>query len=269
MAKEVKKKKKPKKISKVRRFAENTILVALVGIMLLSAFNIYKIVSGYMRDRKAYDSVSTLAGTMDFTGNVDFEELRNINPDIVGWLYYKDTKINYPIVQGQDNSKYLTTMFDGSYGGAGTLFVDYTTEKAFNQFNTIIYGHHMRDGSMFGDLKKLKEKDYCEKHPRFELITPKGKYHLEIWAFLNEPADSSLYETNFDGEAKSHEYIEKIKALAEYTTSVDVTTDDNLVVLSTCAYEYKDARYVVIGKMVPWTEAELQAAKLSDLKKNK
>lgn len=266
MAKKVKKSKKPKKISKVRRIAENVILIALLGIMLTSAYNVYTILSAYKENKKSYDKVSTVAGAVDFTGNIDFEELSKINPDIVGWLYYKDNKINYPIVQGNDNNKYLTTLFDGNYSAAGALFVEYTTKKAFNQFNTIVYGHHMRDGSMFGDLKKLRDREYCDKNPRMELITPKGKYHVDIWVFLNEPADSSLYLTNLKEVTEKQEYIDKIETIAEYTTSVTVTPKDKLIVLSTCAYEYKDARYVVIGKLVPWTKEELQAAKVQDIK---
>ncbi|MBE6041958.1 MAG: class B sortase [Clostridiales bacterium] len=208
-------------------------------------------VHDYNSNQNIYDNISKEAGDA-WEGNIDFDELRKTNPDIVGWLYYEGTKIDYPIVQGQDNEKYLHTMFDGTYSGFGTLFVDAITEDAFNQFNTIVYGHHMLNGSMFGDLKKLKEPDYCKEHPQFELITPEGKYHLRIWAFLNEPADSAVYTTNFHDRDQMQSYLDLIWSMALYGTSVEVTPDDKLVVLSTCAYEYQDARYMVICKMEPW-----------------
>ncbi len=269
MLKKTKTPKKSRKGSKARKIAENIILVALVGIMLVCAYNIFVILKAYRENGNAYKTVSSVAGTKEFTGNVDFAKLENLNEDVVAWLYYKDTKINYPIVQGTDNNKYLSTRFDGNYSAGGTLFVEYSIKKPFNHFNTVVYGHHMRDGSMFGDLKKLKDEDYAKEHPRFELITKKGKYHLDIWAFLNEPADCPLYNTNIDSEEQRQKYIDDVGKLAQYRTDVKVKPSDKLVVLSTCAYEYEDARYIVIGKLTPWSKKELKEAKLADISGNK
>ena len=245
MAKE---KNRKKKRSGVRRVAENVIMICLAAIVCLSGYKVYTILHDYNEQQDVYDDLSS----GEFTGDIDFDALRQINPDIIGWIYYEDTLINYPIVQGQDNEKYLTTMFDGTYGSFGTLFADAVTEAPFKQFNTIVYGHHMRNGSMFGSLRRLKDPDYVKEHPRMELITPEGKYHLEIWAFLNQPSDSRLYTTNIHDPQEQAEYIELIRGLSEYTTSIEVSTDDRLVELSTCAYEYQEARYVVVGKMVEW-----------------
>lgn len=245
-------KQKRSKGARVRRAAENVIIACLAVIVLLSGWKVYTILRDYAQQQNAYDSVSETAQADGFTGNIDFEALRKINPDIIGWIYYEDTLINYPIVQGSDNDRYLTTMFDGSYGGFGTLFADADTIAPFRQFNTIVYGHHMRNGSMFGQLNRLKDADYAKEHPRMELITPEGKYHLEIWAFLNQPADSRIYTNNISGETECAEYLSMIQGLAEYITSVEVTPGDRIVELSTCAYEYQDARYVVVGRMVPW-----------------
>ncbi len=237
---------------RVRRVAENVIIVCLAVIVALSGWKVYTILHDYSQQQNAYDDISDLAQKDGFTGDIDFDALRKINPDIVGWLYYEDSLINYPIVKGSDNDKYLTTMFDGNYGGFGTLFADAETVAPFRQFNTIVYGHHMRNGSMFGDLRKLKDTNYVLEHPRMELITPEGKYHLDIWAFLNQPADSRIYTNNITDREECAEYLQMIQGLAEYTTSVEVTPEDRLVELSTCAFEYQDARYVVACKMVPW-----------------
>jgi sortase B len=110
----------------------------------------------------------------------------------------------------------------------------------------------MRDASMFGSLGRLKDTDYVREHPRMELVTPEGKYHLEIWAFLNQPSDSSIYTTNFQNREDCEAYLQMIQGLAEYITSVEVSPDDRFVELSTCAYEYQEARYVVVAKMTPW-----------------
>jgi sortase B len=238
--------------AKVRRYAENVIMFCLVCIMLFSAFKIYSIMRDYKNNQDIYDNISGQSRDGEFTGDIDFDALRKINPDVVGWIFYESTIIDYPIVKGDDNDKYLYTMFDGTYSGFGCLFVDAVTEAPFKQFNTIVYGHHMRNGSMFAPLKQLKDESYCKEHPRLELITPEGKFHLEIWAFLNQPSDSNLYTTNIHDIGAREAYMDTVRQLASYTTDIEVKPTDRLVLLSTCAYEYQEARYMVMCKMVPW-----------------
>ena len=240
--------KKPSKSNSVRRMAMRVIIVCLAGIMLVSGWRVYTIIKGYLADRAVYDKISEEAGD-----DIDFDALRKINPDIIGWLYYEGTVIDYPVVQGENNDMYLSMLFDRTWGGCGTLFADCITEAPFRQFNTIVYGHHMKDGTMFACLKELRDSEYCAKHPKLELTTPEGRFDLEIYAFLNEPADSNVYATNFpdEDEEGKQEYLDLINSLAAYVTNVSVSTQDRLVMLSTCAYEFEEARYIVVCKMVP------------------
>ena len=134
--------------------------------------------------------------------------------------------------------------------------MDYKTEKAFEQFNTLVFGHHMKDGSMFGNLKNLKKKKYAEKHPEFQLSLPNGDYHLYIWAFLNPADDDKVYLTNLKTLREKKAYLKHVREEALYLMDFDVTETDTLVVLSTCAYEYEGARYVVVCKMMPVTVVE-------------
>lgn len=240
--------------SKVRRIALNVIMICLAGVAILSGWKVYTIMHNYKVNRDIYNRIAEVAMPEGFNGEIDFDALRKVNPDIIGWLYYESTNINYPIVQGKDNDYYLHITFEGTWAVGGTLFADAITEKPFEQFNTIVYGHHMQDHSMFGDIQELKDPDYTREHPQFELITPEGKYHLRVCAFLNQPADSEIYTTNFHDEEDKQHYIDVIRSLASYETEEPMTTDDRLVVLSTCAYEYQDARYMVICRMVPWDE---------------
>ena len=241
-----------RKKSKVRRIALDIIMVCLAGIVVFSGYRVYKIMHDYKVNRDIYSRIAETAMPEGFNGEIDFDALRKINPDIVGWLYYESTNINYPIVQGKDNDYYLHISFDGTWTLGGTLFADAITEEPFNQFNTIVYGHHMQDHTMFGDIKELKDPEYCKEHPQFELITPEGKYHLKICAFVHQPSDSAIYTTNFHDEEGKQEYINLIKSLATYITTEEMTAEDRLVILSTCAYEYQEARYMVVGKMIPW-----------------
>ncbi|MBP3896474.1 MAG: class B sortase [Mogibacterium sp.] len=241
-----------RKKSKVRRIALDIIMVCLAGIVVFSGYRVYKIMHDYKVNRDIYSKIAELAMPQGFTGDIDFDALREVNPDIVGWIYYEGTNINYPIVQGKDNDYYLHVSFDGTWTLGGTLFADAITEDPFNQFNTIVYGHHMQDHTMFGDIKELRDTEYCKAHPQFELITPEGKYHLRICAFVHQPSDSAIYTTNFHDEEGKQEYINLIKSLATYITTEEMTAEDRLVILSTCAYEYQEARYMVVGKMIPW-----------------
>lgn len=246
--KKEKKKKNKKPVNRMRKIALDVILVCLIGIFLVSAYNVYTIMTAYKSNQKVYTALREDEG---FTGDIDWDKMRGINPDIVAWLYLEDSKIDYPIVQGDDNDKYLHTMFNGQAGGCGTLFVDSAAVDPFKQFNTIVYGHHMRDGSMFNNLKKFKDPEYAKTHSRFELITPEQKYHLDVLAFLNIPADSPIYTSNISDDA-ADDYMNLINNKASYVTSNELEDGDQIVILSTCAYEYDNARYVVVGKMVPW-----------------
>ena len=234
----------------VRKTAGAVIIICLLAMAGFSGMKLYNLIREYRDNQQAYEDVSETAITDDSL-KVDFDEFRKINPDVVGWIRYKCANIEYPIVQGRDNSKYLYTRFDGAYSDFGTLFVDAAAETPFEQFNTIIYGHHMQDGSMFGSLKKLKDLEFCRKHPKMELATPSDNYDLEIWAFLNQPSDSIVFTSNVNSEEDREEYLDWIRNKAVYTTDADIDIDDRLVVLSTCAYEYSGARYIVVCKMMP------------------
>lgn len=252
---------------RIRNGALNVITVCLVGIILVSGYKIGKTMWDYQVAKSAYTNISEKTAKVDpkqFTGVVDWKALKKVNPDVQGWLYQKGTVINYPVVQGTDNDTYLHTRFDKQWSGGGTLFVDYRMEKDFG-FNSIIYGHHMKDGSMFRSIRGYtKEEGYYDKHKTLELATPHGNYHLVVFsAFITKATDENTYKMTYD-EAEKQAYIDRAWEQSELSVtkdSVDVTKDDRLVTLSTCAYDYEEARYIVMCKMVPWTKAEVQAGK--------
>lgn len=253
---------------RIRNGALNVITVCLVGIILVSGYKIGKTMWDYQVAKSAYTNISEKTAKVDpkqFTGVVDWKALKKVNPDVQGWLYQKGTVINYPVVQGTDNDTYLHTRFDKQWSGGGTLFVDYRMEKDFKGFNSIIYGHHMKDGSMFRSIRGYtKEEGYYDKHKTLELATPHGNYHLVVFsAFITKATDENTYKMTYD-EAEKQAYIDRAWEQSELSItrdSVDVTKSDRLVTLSTCAYDYEEARYIVMCKMVPWTKAEVQAGK--------
>ena len=184
--------------------------------------------------------------------SVDFASLAEENADTVAWLYSKDTPINYPVVQSLDNDYYLRRGFNGKYNYYGTLFADYRTSGEFSGKNTLIYGHNMKNAEMFGSLINYKEQEYFDAHPLLWLFTPEKNYKIKLVAGIEVPGTSEL----FDALANPDEAEKVIRdAIENSTFKLDYTysEDDRFVTLSTCSYDYADARYIVIGKLEDFT----------------
>ncbi len=228
------------------------IVTALLLIIAVSGYNIAKILWEYHEGTSAYKEIQQVAnaGAEEKKGEIDFDALKKKNKDVKAWLYSEGTPINYPVVQGPDNQYYLYRMFNGEYNGKGSLFIDFRCEKPFRDFNTIIYGHRMKDGSMFHDLIEYRDKSYYEKHKIMQLTTPKKKYDVHVFAVVTIPADSDLYRSSFRSDVEKENYLQQILAKNETEMGVSVSSEDHIVMLSTCTYEYDDARLVVYGKLV-------------------
>lgn len=241
-----------KKAKKTKKsIISNVIVVCLAGSSVVFGYKVYDIEKTYNDNQEEYDDlVEEVVENSQSNRNIDFDKLREINPDVEGWIKYNGTHIDYPIVQGEDNSEYLNESFEGNNSSFGTLFIDSECSKPFDDFITIVYGHHMRNGSMFGDLKKLKDENYYKEHPELELYTEDKDCILEICAFLNEKADSDVYTINITNEKDKKDYINMIKELSLYKTDTVITPNDKLVILSTCAYESNNARYIVVCKLI-------------------
>ncbi len=180
----------------------------------------------------------------------NFEALSAINDDIAGWFISEGTVIHYPVVKGKDNSYYLTHLFDGSRNRMGTLFIDCDNAPDFADSNTIIYGHHMKSGAMFASLVGYREQTYYNVYPTMVLLTPHGNYRVELFAGYTTGAASETYQKTFDSADAFAEYLATVRAKSDFKSDVDVTPEDHIVTLSTCTYEYDNARYVVQGKLV-------------------
>ena len=180
--------------------------------------------------------------------SVDFALLQQSNPDIIAWIYCPDSPINYPVVQAEDNQYYLGRLPDGTYNSAGTIFADFRNGQDLSDRHTLIYGHNMRNDSMFSCLSGYRKQEYYEEHPVMWLITPKKAYCVELFAGFVTRADSDSYSL-FDTDADLHNYVEKIIDESTFDAPVDLSQINQIVTLSTCTYEGVDKRYIVIGAM--------------------
>jgi len=167
----------------------------------------------------------------------------SVNNDVVGWLYIPDTRIDYPVVAADDNEYYLRRDIYHHQSNAGSIFMDYRCKCGLSKFNTIIYGHSMKNKSMFGDLKLFGDPDFFNMHTRGALFTVDGAYMLDIFAYMVVGADDKLI---YDPSAETDVFLEYVRRFArQYREPVP----GNIVTLSTCAYEYDGARTVVLAAL--------------------
>lgn len=178
---------------------------------------------------------------------VDFEALQAINPDVVAWIYIEGTTINYPVVQGTDNDDYLDRLFSGGYNKAGSIFMDYRSDRGLTDRNTVIYGHNLRNGSMFQEITNYKDQAFYDEHPVCLIMTPNGNYKLEFFAGYVTDLNSQAWKLQFASDEEYALWLEDAISKSTFTSSVEPTAQDRVVTLSTCTYEFSDARYVLIG----------------------
>ena len=181
---------------------------------------------------------------------MDFSGLQEENSDIIAWLTIPGTIIDYPVTQTDNNKYYLNHTAEKKYNVIGALFLDHRNNKDFSDFYSIIYGHHMKNGKMFGQLSKFKDKAFFDATETGTLYTPEKTYRFEIFAVAVTKSTGGYYNYIFPALSDREEHLAMIKATAKFYRDIGVTAEDRLLALSTCSYEYKDARTLVIGRLV-------------------
>lgn len=248
-------------------------LIAAIVVFCYAAFNLYHIYTEYKKGTDEYNQIEKMAVTerdadsAEVAGpnaqlkppiEVDFDKLKSVNEDVVGWIYVDALPdISYPIVKGKDNQTYLHQTYEKNYNFAGTIFVDYENSGDFSDCNTLVYGHNMKNGSMFGHLKKFREDDKLYKQDKyFWILTPERNYRYEIISAYTTGVNSDTY-TLFKGPGEEFEkYLETIKGYSEIQTDdTDLTIKDKIVTLSTCTGN-ESTRFVVQGKRVDAEDAD-------------
>ena len=252
-------------------------LIVAIAVFCYAAFNLYHIYTEYRKGTDEYNQIEEMAVTERDADSgeaagpnaqlkppieVDFDKLKSVNEDVVGWIYVDALPdISYPIVKGKDNQTYLHQTYEKNYNFAGTIFVDYENSGDFSDCNTLVYGHNMKNGSMFGHLKKFREDDRLYKQDKyFWILTPERNYRYEIISAYTTGVNSDTY-TLFKGPGEEFEkYLETIKGYSEIKTDdTDLTIKDRIVTLSTCTGN-ESTRFVVQGKRVDAEDADGAAA---------
>ena len=176
---------------------------------------------------------------------VDFEALAEINPDIVGWITIEDTEINYPIAQGSDNQYYLKHLFSGEYNSSGCIFLDCRVADDFSDQHSILYGHHMKNGTMFSGLDQYKKQEFYNVHPYALLMTPNGNYTVRFFAGYVASVEDNVWNVGFGSDAEFEAWLEEARDRSLFESDVPVAATNRILTLSTCSYEFNNARFVL------------------------
>jgi len=179
-----------------------------------------------------------------------FVPLLEINPEVVGWLVIPGTIIDYPVVQTDNNEYYLSHDINGKKSNRGAIFMDYRNTPDGNDKNTILYGHNMRDGSMFKDITKFKNRVFFEQNTTIWFYTLNELTQWEIFsAYVTETAFNYLRK-DFPSDEDYLDYINTLKNKSMHKSEVELNKDDKIITLSTCSYEFNDARFVVHARRI-------------------
>ena len=185
---------------------------------------------------------------------VDLDAFMKEYPETVGWLYFEDGHISYPIMQDGDNEKYRKLGYTGEEARTGAIFLDYRSASDFSDSNSIIYGHYMKDGTMFGTLRDYREDPrYYDDHQYFQVITPDKIYRYQIFAYMDVPKSYVLYD--YIGDA-SYDFVkdaEPVRIKSYMDSEIVVNKTKKVVTLSTCTDKDK-LYFVVLGVMVEETD---------------
>ena len=243
---------------KVLRAAE----IVLAIVLVVSAVMVFRTRSEYAEGASVYEEAALAAELPELTavpaesgGDADpnlalmaainLDELWEQNTDVLGWISIPETVLSYPLLRGVDNDYYLKHSWRKDSSIVGAVFMDYRSNEDFTDFNTIIYGHRMRDGSMFASLKDYQSQEHWRTHPSIYIASFDGVYRYDIFAAYEASVTGSIYDFQERDEEGRKEFIDTCMRLSAIETDIDPTVDDHLLTLSTCTGRGYSTRWVV------------------------
>ncbi len=182
---------------------------------------------------------------------VDFAALQAVNPDIIGWIWCEGTPIHYPVLQTDSNDTYLRHTYKGEYSIAGSIFVEANNRPGFADANTIIYGHHMLDDTMFSCIESWQDQQFYDQHPVLWLLTPQQDYKIEVFSSYMTTAESATYTIFSEPGAGLDAYLQAALDQSAIIAPLQLPAGGRYVLLTTCSFAADDARNVLHGLLTP------------------
>ena len=181
---------------------------------------------------------------------VDLDALREVNEDVIGWIQIPDTEISYPLLHWTDNDFYLEHTWKQTESFAGSIFMECESNPDFGDFNTIIYGHNMLDGSMFGGLHNFWSERYAKQHPSIYIVNDMGIFRYDIFSVQRVGIDTIMYATDLETEYRREEFLRFATDYSRLDLGKEPTVHDKILTLSTCSSAGHDSRWIVQGMLV-------------------
>ena len=232
------------KILKAIIFVLALLLLIVCGFKLYDYF--FQLSESSKQTDKLIEKAITVTEKEEIPIKVDFEELKKQSEDIIAWIYAEDTPLDNHIVQADDNDYYLRRLINGKYNIAGTLFADFRNSFDFSDLNTVIYGHNMNNGSMFGFILNYRKQEYYDTHKNAYILTPDKNFKVEFVAGMTVRADDEIYKVPMLIEDRES-IIERLIKNSDFVSEREVKETDRLITLSACSYSFKNARYILVG----------------------
>lgn len=224
----------------MKNIFKNFISLILILILVYSGFNIYKKISDYKKATLTYKELRSKYS--------ESKNLITINPNYKFWLKLDNTNIDYPVVQTDNNDYYLNYDFYNKLSSSGSIFMDYRDNVKSK--NIILYGHNMRNKTMFNNLLKFKAKDFFDKNNKIRVFKDNKEYIYEVFSVYTTDSKYDYLITNFNNPNEFKNYINNIKNKSLFKSDIKVNSNDKIITLSTCSYEFDDARTVVHAKLL-------------------
>jgi sortase B len=241
-----------------RRNAQKVLMVLTAAALVVSLVLLCYYIKQYRDAGRVYDNLAEIAfdngneDKPDAGGKsiVNHAALSTLNGDYVAWLRVDGTPISYPVVQSLEPEYYLRRDYYGNKSVAGTVFMDFNNDKSFSDTNTMIYGHNLRDGSMFAPLKEFLNTDFFNSNRYIYIDTPNRALVYEIFAVYETASSRVPLYTGILEQERFDEFTGRINTLAAQSTGTTLTPQDKILTLSTCGYSIKNARIIVHAKFV-------------------
>lgn len=242
------------------------LMVVLTLILLVSGTMVIRKSLDYRKGAQDYSDAEQIAGLKkltepgaeapeeeeeepipytDILAAIDLNALREVNSDVVGWIGIPDTDISYPILQCGDNSYYLNHTWKKEYSSVGGIFLDYRHSADLSGFHTLIYGHNMRNGSMFGGLKRYNNFEYWQTHPGIYIVDDLGIHFYHIFAAYEVGVQALVDSMSVEGTDQRQSFIQSCLNQSFIDTGIIPGPEDHLITLSTCTGRGHATRWIV------------------------